>query len=884
MKALLAILIRLGLWLRYDITYTGLEKIKGRQTIIFLPNHPAEIDPVIILAKLWKGYRPHSVVLEDFYYGAGLHWLMKFIRAIPMPNMWTGTGSYKRLRVEKSFATIVHSLKQGGNVLIYPSGRLMHSGSENLRGVSGVYDIISKIPDVKIVLIRTTGLIGSSFSWVAHQSRPNPLECLYHGLIHLLTNFIIFMPRRKILVEFENASPELSACRDKMEFNQHLENWYNLRGEESISLVSYSIWKKQFFDLIPQQIQKGEDQAEISQEIHDKVVIELAQKIGCEEDEIHSDQQLERNLGLDSLAIAEIIAWLDEEYYVSDIDATDLHTVYDVMAAASGVIRHKTPLEPPKISKHWTKASPLRTLCNPDLESTLHLNFLWTCDKLKNEVAVADDVVGVLTYHQVKIRVLLFADVFSDFPDERIGVMLPASMMTTLIVFAILMAGKTPVMINWTLGDKNLHHVLEASQIRHILTSGKFLDKLDKFNIKLVEKHLVIMEDFAKKNITLGRKIKSFYRSKLKPHQLAKEFKLVSQTPDDIAVILFTSGSETVPKGVPLSHFNILSNISGSSRAVEAETNDSFYAILPPFHSFGFTITMIFPLIVGVKVVFYPNPLESRRIASNISLWKPTIICGTPTFIAGILNAASSGKLNSLRLVLVGAEKAPSELFKKVKAHCNAQVLEGYGITECSPVLTINRPGEKHTGVGKPIKGVELCIVDIDKNRTLGEEEQGIILVRGPNVFDGYLDRDSKDAFVEHAGKKWYITGDLGFLTIDNQLVISGRLKRFVKIAGEMISLPAMETALQEVYPGEDGEVAIALSYLEKEGERPEIFLFSTFDLARKEINETLSKAGFGNLARINHVIKIDAIPVLGTGKIDYLQLKNLLMPISSNN
>ena len=842
-----------------------------------MPNHPAEIDPVILLAKLWHPYRPHSVVLDDFYHSPGLHWLMKMIGAIPMPNMWAGTGSYKRLRVERSLAEIIKCLDEGQNVLMYPSGRLMHSGRENLRAVSGVYEILTKVPDVNPVLVRTTGLIGSSFSWVAQQRRPNQWECVFNGLSHVLSNLIFFTPRRKVIVEFEQASLEIKSSKDKMELNRQLEAWYNLRGDESISLVSYSIWTKKFFDVASQRRRKSGKSETVEREIREKVLAELSQKADVDESDIKEDEELERHLGLDSLAIAELIGWLDEEFFVSDIDATDLHTVYDVMAAASGFITNSTPLETPKTNKRWADSGSARPLLPPTATTTVHLNFLQTCDTMKHHVAIADDTFGVLTYGQVKVKVLVMADIFREFPEERIGIMLPASVSVVAIVFAVLVAGKTPVMINWTLGDNNLRHSIKASGVSRILTSARFLDQLDQLNIETIEKYLVILEDVGKKNITLRRKLKGLYQARFNSEKLSRKFNLTSQTSDDIAVILFTSGSETVPKGVPLSHRNVLSNISGCIQAVELSPKDSIYAFLPPFHSFGFTVTMVLPLLVGIRGIFFPNPLGSRRIVSGISLWTPTIICGTPTFISGIVKAAGPEQLASLRLILVGAEKTPTELFERVESVCNAEILEGYGITECSPVLTINRPGENHVGVGKPIDGVDVCIVDVETKDVLQRGEQGLILVAGPNVFSGYLDRDAADAFIEVRGKRWYVTGDLGFITPEGQLVLSGRLKRFVKIGGEMISLPAMEATLQMAYKIDGSEPSIALSYREEEGKRPEIYGFTPMELTTASINKTLSEAGFGNLSRVKHVIRINEMPVLGSGKIDYRRLRSFL-------
>ena len=633
MKTLLAILIRFGLWLRYDISYKGIETIDVRRKTIFLPNHPAAIDPVVLLTKLWHSYQPRCVVLEDFYYGRGLQWIMKLIRAIPMPNMWTESGSYKRLRVKKALISVVNSLTSGENVLVYPSGRMMHSGRENLRAVSGVFDVLTKVPDANLVLIRTTGLIGSSYSWVAQQKRPNLGKNLYYGLIHILFNFIFFTPRRKVVVEFEQAPPTLAACRDKMELNRRLESWYNQAGDESISLVSYSIWKKVYVKLGSEKDQDDEKQITIPQEIQDKVMCELSKKSGLDKTTIQTSQQLERNLGLDSLAIAELLSWLDEEFYMSDVDPADLHTVFDVMAAAVGAGHSSSKYKPVRIDKRWTTLKNTRHIRAPNPDSTIHLNFLQICDVMKHKVALADDISGVLSYRQAKTRILILADVFRELPDKYVGVMLPASVTVTLVILALQLAGKIPVMINWTLGDKNLLHVITVTKINTILTSARFLDRLDQFNIEMVEDYLLILEDFGKRYVTLRRKLKGLYRARCKPKHLRKIFPSLSLSGNDLAVVLFTSGSETVPKGVPLSHTNILSNIVGSIKSVKPEADEALYAFLPPFHSFGFTITTILPLVSGIKVVFYPNPPRtSKNRGRNTELETNNALCYTDVY------------------------------------------------------------------------------------------------------------------------------------------------------------------------------------------------------------------------------------------------------------
>ena len=873
----LAVLICLGIWLRYRVTFRGFDEIKSKRGILFLPNHPAEIDPVIVLSKLWKRFSPKAVVLEDFYFNPGLNWMMKLIGAIPMPNMWIGSGAYKKLRVRQSMDQISENLEKGSNVLLYPSGRMMHSGLEDLRGASAIYEIIQKNSDFNIVLIRTSGLIGSSFSWVANQQRPNQWHCLYHGILHVLKNLVFFTPRRKVLIEFEDLGSGIPKFKDKLELNKWLEDWYNLKGEESATLVSYRFWKKVYFELKEANSPAQKMEVTIREEIRQKVEKELSNKSGIKISEIRDEHSLFKDLGFDSLDLAEVTSWMEEEFHVTGVNAADLNTTFDVMAAANGCVLNSDDSFSLKLKGDWEKLNLNRRIRTPDPNVTIQQNFLDVCDSFRNELAMADETSGVLSYGMVKTRVLLLADIFKTLPNTHIGIMLPASCAATLSIFSCLIAGKIPVMINWTVGDNTLTHIIKVTGLKHIISSGRFLDKIDQLNIELLEPYLITLESLRDFEITFRRKIKAFLRSKMSSKSLAKIFSSNFEVSKETAVILFTSGSETMPKGVPLSHYNILSNIKACITAGEVKPSDSIYAFLPPFHSFGFTVTTILPLMTGLKAAYYPNPLESRKIVQGISGWKPSIICGTPTFVSGIFKAAESHQLQSLRLILVGAEKTPKELFERVKKLCKAEILEGYGITECSPVLSINRPGKGPSGVGPPVGDVEIRILNEGQDTGVERGQRGLIIVRGSNVFEGYLGRDSEDAFMVFEGKKWYITGDLGSLDKENNLWISGRLRRFVKVGGEMISLPAMEEALEKHLNTEDEEQKSALSYLEREGDRPIICLFTVVNIEVEEANKILKKEGFSNLHKINHQIKLDEIPVLGTGKTDHRKLKSIL-------
>ncbi len=878
MKKILAFIITRILELRYSITFAGLGAIGTRNKILFLPNHPAEIDPVILLSKLWANFAPRTIVVEDFYYSPGLRWLMKQIRAIPIPNMMTGAGSYKRLRVERALDSVVDCLERGENVLVYPAGRLMQSGSENLRAAGAVQEILERVPDATVVLVRTRGLIGSSFSFVVHQCRPDAWQCVVNGARHVLSNLIFFTPRRDITVDFGIAPSGFPRAEDKMTINRWLEGWYNSHGEEEISLVSYSMWREHYFEPKSQDLKAEKDSRDVADHVQDKVKAFLSQLSGVNIDRIREDQLLSNDLGLDSLGVASVIAWLNDEFFTLQINPLDLNYVRDVIAAADGKLQDQVRILPEKLKARWFDNRERPAPLIPNVEKTIHVNFLDTCARLRNFPAIADEASGVLTYQQVKTRILLLADIITLYPGTRIGIMLPASATTAITIYACLVAGKTPVMLNWTLGDSNLRHVIDVAGVTKILTSSKFLDQLSQLDIKPLLQQIEILEDIITTRVTLRRKVGAALLSQRSSSAITQIYRQSSDDSEATAIILFTSGSEAKPKGVPLSHRNILANIKGCLATIGLTASDAIYGFLPPFHSFGLTVTAILPTITGVRVVFHPNPLEGSKLAVGISFWKPTIVCGTPGFISGIFRAAKPVQLEGLKMVLVGAEKAPDALFSVAARLCDAKVIEGYGITECSPVLTINGSGTAGHGVGQAITGVEIIIVNEETKTLVPVAEQGLILVRGPNVFGGYLPGGASNPFIEIEGDPWYNTGDLGYLDNKGNLTISGRLKRFVKIGGEMISLPAMEESIRTHFKDTEGDPHSALGYAEDDRERAVICLLTVTDRSLSEINEALRSAGFSNLSRVSRVIKIDEIPLLGTGKIDYVTLNDRLL------
>ncbi len=878
-KVIFRFFVKILLSLRYKVEIIGLDSIDIKKGFLILPNHPAEIDPVILTAFLGSKFDPRPIVLEDFFNSPALQWLFKMLRALPMPNIEEGRSEFKALRIKNTLKEIKSGLENGDNILLYPSGRLSRNGDEKLGGASALNTLLKENPDTKILLARTKGLWGSSFSWVFENGRPDLGKRFLFGAKVLLINLLFFTPRRKVVIELEKLPENFPRNGDKINQNKFLENWYDFYGKESLTLISYNFWTRSLPEVHEKKSKEVSDIKSIPKEIQKGVCEEFARMKKCKPEEISPDMDLRSNLGLDSLEIADVMSWLDDKFEVVDVSLTELTTVGAVMELANGKLDDKSQISNFKfeISNLWTETN--RPEVGLPKAKTIQECFLKTCDRMGKTAACADNISGILSYKKLKIGVLLLANVIKDLPGKRIGVMMPASVGADVITLATMLAGKVPVMINWTLGVRNLKHVIDVSGLENILTSMKFLDNLDNVSFgEEIFKKFVFLENIKKEKLSMVKKIKAVYNSGKSSGKLLKYLNLTNVSDDNEAVVLFTSGSEAVPKGVPLTHQNILSNISASLSEISITKTDSVFGFLPPFHSFGLTATLFMPILSGLKIAHYPNPTEARKLVQGIKKWSATLIFGTPTFHAGILKAALQYQLDSVRLFVAGAEKAPASLYKNIEnLPGNAQLLEGYGITECSPIVSVNRPGETSEGVGRPLPGVDVLIVDIETQKPIVQSEQGMILVSGKSIFKGYLGENPPNPFVEINEKIWYITGDLGYLSKNGSIIIAGRLKRFVKIGGEMISLPAIEEVLKEEWPPDDDGPVVAVEAYEIEDQRPKIILFTKENIEVDYANKLLNSAGFGNIVKISEVKKLDAIPLLGTGKTDYKFLKNLM-------
>jgi long-chain-fatty-acid--[acyl-carrier-protein] ligase len=296
---------------------------------------------------------------------------------------------------------------------------------------------------------------------------------------------------------------------------------------------------------------------------------------------------------------------------------------------------------------------------------------------------------------------------------------------------------------------------------------------------------------------------------------------------------------------------------------------------LPPFHSFGIAACILLPVLGGMRVVHHPDPTDSANLARKITIYRVTMLIGTPAFINFIFERSNPGDLDSLRLIVVGAEKCPRSLYDRAKQLApSAELLEGYGVTECSPVVAVNRPGAARPGtVGQPLPDVEVCAVDLESEQPVPPGRIGMLWVTGPTIFPGYLGYDGPSPFRDWQGKRWYVTGDLAEIDAEGYIRLVGRLTRFLKAGGEMISLPALEEPFMHRYPPTNDGPRVAVEGIETETGR-RIVLFTTESPSLMEANALLQQEGFRGVMRLDEVRQVSRLPLLGTGKVDYKVLR----------
>ena len=868
LRLLIRLILRGLLHLRYSIEITGRKKVaeKGSRGILFLPNHPALIDPVILTTVLNKKFRPRPLADAGQVNRRFIRKIVNLTRPIIIPDLFT-YGRSGRDVVVSALEEIVNGLKQGDNLIIYPSGRLYRGYREEIGGNSAVERIIKEMPDVRIVLVRTTGLWGSSFSR-ADGKIPTIKRHLKKYLFSVLANGIFFVPRRKVLVEL--IEPEnLPRQAGRLEINNYLEQFYNEKATPN-TYVPYFWWQGRNPKTLPEiKADKISGDAQLVPESTKKLVIDYLERL-TEISGIRIKDRLAGDLGIDSLSMIEVMVWLENEFGMPQEDMEALHTVGDCLLAAYGKSIGRKLSELKSVSKAWFENSSKRPLFIHRGE-TIAEAFLNQAKSDPARVLIADQIIGTVNNQDIVMRIMALKPQLERLSGKNIGIMLPPGVIACLSYLTALFAGKTPVMVNWTMGEKMMIHCLKQAGVEHIVTARAMIEKLRSqgLNYSRIDTNWFFLEDAAK-NITLKEKISSLVKSRISWGSL------YHTNISDTAAILFTSGSEAYPKGVPLSHENILANLKDFADILTIYDNDRLLGMLPPFHSLGLSGTVVLPLCMGIKTIYHSNPTEAAILGRLIGAYKVSLLIGTPTFLNGIIRASSPEKLKHLRLIFTGAEKCPDYVYDALHEICPKAVMcEGYGVTECSPLISVNHDNDPKQGtIGKVLPSIDYAIVHPETGLLEKTGNPGILIVRGPNIFSGYLKDTAVSPFVEFEGKEWYSTGDLVREDASGVLTFCGRLKRFIKLGGEMISLPAIESALNNHFPAEDDKGPVLAVEATPSEEHPEIVLFTTLQIEREEANRIIREEGISALYNIRRLVKVEGIPVLGTGKIDYRQLK----------
>jgi len=471
-----------------------------------------------------------------------------------------------------------------------------------------------------------------------------------------------------------------------------------------------------------------------------------------------------------------------------------------------------------------------------------------------------------------------------EFPDERIAIILPASKGSMVANLAVTLADKVPVDLNFTIGRAANESCCKRANLRVAISATQFMERLKDFPWPERVLKLDELMPRMKRQIIFWWVMSILVPARL----LLRILKIPKEGGHREAVLLFTSGSTGEPKGAVMSHRNVVGNVSQFRQLLDATKDDAILASLPFFHTFGSTVTLWYPLIEGVRIVTYPNPLEAVKNAALIERYKLTLLLATPTFLRGYLRKVEPDKLRSLRLVITGAEKLPLDLAKNFEQRFKQRVFEGYGLTETSPVVSVNlpepqptKPGEQAQpssrlgSVGKMAPGIAAEIRQPETDGKLSLHETGMLWLRGVNIFEGYLHDPERTADVLQDG--WLKTGDLGRFDEDGFLYIEGRLSRFSKIGGEMVPHEAIESRIVDLLGlSRRDERPFAIMGVQDEAKGEALVLLSAVDVDLAELRSKLHDAGVPNLWIPKQVQRVESIPVLASGKLDLKKCKEV--------
>jgi acyl-[acyl-carrier-protein]-phospholipid O-acyltransferase/long-chain-fatty-acid--[acyl-carrier-protein] ligase len=494
--------------------------------------------------------------------------------------------------------------------------------------------------------------------------------------------------------------------------------------------------------------------------------------------------------------------------------------------------------------------------------------------KHASKPAIIDKTTGRdATYSRALIGSLILKSKFEKYEKGFIGIMIPTSAGCALAAVGALMSGRTPVMINYSTGaETNARYAQKKCRFTTIITSKALLEKI---NCPKID-GMVLIEDIMA-GVTTGDKLKAALKTKLPVNMLLRMIHKGDE--NDTAFMLFTSGSEKDPKAVPLTHLNLSSNVENFGAYIGLTDKDVMLANLVFFHIFGLTVNLWASFYYGMTMITYANPLDFQTVSRIAREQKPTVMVGTPSFFWGYLHKSEPGDFKSLRLMVAGADKCPDALRKGYMDKHGVTLLEGYGATETSPVISVNsqefnRPGS----TGKVIAGVKVKIENFETGQECKAMEIGKVLVKGESVMKGYF--EAPELTAEAIKDGWYNTGDMGYLDEDGYLWHAGRFKRFAKVGGEMISLVKVENVLETHLPE-----GVSCCVVEVADEKKGSYIVATVSAEVHKV-EVLRKmmTELPVIALPREFIVVKDLPMMSTGKIDFRSVTKIVQDIIRNS
>ena len=556
---------------------------------------------------------------------------------------------------------------------------------------------------------------------------------------------------------------------------------------------------------------------------------------------------------------------------------------YRVTVAFGKVLDPGTPV--PEIRQALQELASTAWFHRQEDSRPLHISFVRKARQRPFALAFADATTPRVSRFKALVGAVTLARALKGHWSNQthVGILLPPSVAGALVNIAASLSGRTSVNLNYTVGKSGMESAIRQARLKSIVTSRTFVEKT---HLEMPDNIAVIwVEDLAAR-LGFQRKLTSGMASFFLPARALEKLCGARKVPqsEDVAAVIFSSGSTGEPKGVMLTHSNIDSNVEGIAQVLRATSRDRVLGILPLFHSFGY-MSFWFAALKGLAMPMHPNPLDAPAVGESIHRYRVTILLATPTFLQIYMRGCTPAQLGSLRLVLTGAEKLSERLALAFEEQFGIRPLEGYGATECSPTIAVSvpdyrapgffQPGSRRGFVGQPLPGVAVKIVDPDGFEPLPADTTGMLIVRGPNVMKGYLGRDDLTQSVLREG--WYVTGDIALLNEDGFLKITDRLSRFSKIGGEMVPHGRVEEALHQAI-GVDHQVFVVTAVPDPRKGESLAVIHTYHEEKIPEVLKKFASMGLPNLfvPRKDKFLKVDELPVLGSGKINLKEAKRI--------